>query len=218
VQGLYNQGVAEVVRREGGAPQYPLLIEARDGSRRAELKVEGPDKSSVAGSLWDSAYLLPSRRIAFLGLAQGLAAMLWGPRAEAKEVEAAKAAAPFLQPVAQMLTMGASLLEPALKPFLDDLVSVLLGRGYAKVEPLELKDVGAISVEVFPLVPLMLYRYRDPFDGAVDLELIQRFTSRAARGSLIVIEELENFKHLTLLIDLVREVARKLDPGRDDAQ
>jgi hypothetical protein len=135
--------------------------------------------------------------------------MLWGPRAEAREVEAAKAAAPFLQPVAQMLTMGASLLEPALKPFLDDLVSVLLGRECAKVEPLELKGVGAISVEMFPLVPLMLYRYRDPFDGAVDLELIQRFTSRAARGSLIVIEELENFKHPTLLIDLVREVARK---------
>jgi hypothetical protein len=36
------------------------------------------------------------------------AAMLWGPRAEAREVEAAKAAAPFLQPVAQMLTMGAT--------------------------------------------------------------------------------------------------------------
>lgn len=218
VRDLYRLDIAQVVRIENGIPQYPSILEARSGSQRVELKIEA-SKVDVSGSLWTFSYILPSQRVACLKLFQSLLTQIVkSPRIES-EAEASRTGFEVATKLLmQLFAMGVVAEGPALKLFFNDLISAISGHEYLGPKPLELESVGTIFVEVFPLIPLIVYKYRDPFDksielplpvtpdGIADTELIKRFVSGAVQGSLVVVEEPENFKHPLLLVELVRDI------------
>ena len=208
-QQLFATSLDGIIRRDIAGPHYPQVIQVDKTLFEAKTK---EDYTIPTTSPWKDSYLLPSGRVSALKYSQLLSDYI------SKSIETTPSMRPLLIFTGALTELMKALTIPPLLLFIYDWVKVHTGK--ALIEKKELGNTGTALLKASTLLSLLELHYIDYFtnleiplhqapDGFIDILIIKSTIDKAPEGSLIVIEEPENFKNPLLLIDLTKEIVHK---------